>query len=150
MELDELGCAAPVGLPGSFDVLGVASLATTADPAAVLRRARAAMGPDGRLLLFEPYRRARWWGTLTDVVAPLVRRLTGLKVNLPVAALVREAGFTIGTIERVAMPTSIVPLRSFCLIVGYPVASNGAVDAGVAAAAAGEGVQGVQAVQVGR
>jgi len=142
--LDEFTGAAPAGLPAAFDVVGVASLAAAADPAAMLARVRAAMGPDGRLLLFEPYRRARWSGTLTDVVAPLVRRLTGFKVNLPVAALVREAGFVIGTIERVAMPSSIGPSWSFCRIVAYPVAPNGAGDAGIRVAAD------VPAGQVGR
>lgn len=152
VELDEFGAGTPSGLPATFDVIGVASLATAPEPAAVLARVRAAMGPDGRLLLFEPYRRARWSGTFTDAVAPPVRRLTGITVNLPVAALVREAGFVIGTIERVVMPTSIVPTSllpaslgpgsSFCRIVAYPVSPNGAGDAGTHAA--------VHAGQVGR
>ncbi len=128
VKLEDLALEESLELPDSFDVLGVVSLARSAEPAALLRKARAVMSSDGRLLLLEPYRRARWSGTLTDVVAPLVARLTGIEVNLPVAALVREAGFVIGTIERVTMPTPIVPLRSFCLIVGYPAAPNRAAD----------------------
>jgi hypothetical protein len=121
-------------------VVGVLALATADDPAALLRRARAALAPGGRLLLFEPYRRAGWAGVATRWSAPLVRALTGLRVDLPVPALVREAGFVIATIERVTMPTPIAPLRSFCVVVTCPVdddrqavgeVTTGAVVAGV-------------------
>ena len=51
----------------------------------------------------------------------MVRALTGVRVDLPVPVLVRNAGFVIATIERVTMPTPIAPLRSFCLVVTCPV-----------------------------
>lgn len=87
------------------------------DPSEFLAKARAALPPGGRLVLLEPYRRPRWAGRLADLAAPLLRRLTGLQVNLPVPAMVRDAGFVIASIERVTMPTAIGPLRRFCLIV---------------------------------
>lgn len=120
-------------LPAGTDVVGVATLAASAEPAALLALAAQALGPGGRLMLFEPYRRPRWSGMLADLAAPALRKLTRLQVNLPVPALVRQAGFVIATIERVSMPTPIAPLRSFCLIVAYP---TGAVQP--AAASAGQ------------
>jgi len=131
VELGRLGDASLPLPAGRFTIVGVAELARADDPAALLQAARQALPSDGRLLLFEPYRRARWVGTLTGLVAPLVRRCTGLRVDLPTVALVRRAGFVIATVERVSMPTLIAPLRSFCLVVGHP--ADGAAPSNVAA-----------------
>ncbi len=102
-------------------VIGVTALAGLAahggEPLELLQRARVALAPGGRLLLVEPYRRSRSAGRLADLLAPPLARLTGLRPNLPVPHLVRQAGFTIASVERVTMPTLLAPLRSFCLIV---------------------------------
>lgn len=108
----------PAPSPPPHALLGVAALAGgDGDPLELLDRARLALAPGGRLLLLEPYRRTRWIGRLADLTAPGLRRITRLRLDLPVADLVRRAGFVIASVERVSMPTLIAPLRSFCLIV---------------------------------
>ena len=111
--------------PARLDTaVGVLVLARAQDPAATLRTLHHALGPGGRLFLLEPYRRAGWVGTLADLASPLLARLTRLRVNLALPGLVRQAGFVIATVERFTMPTTIVPLRSFCLVVAQvPVAA---------------------------
>ena len=111
--------------PARLDTaVGVLVLARAQDPAATLRTLHHALGPGGRLFLLEPYRRAGWVGTLADLASPLLARLTRLRVNLALPGLVRQAGFVIATVERFTMPTTIVPLRSFCVVVAQvPVAA---------------------------
>jgi SAM-dependent methyltransferase len=101
-----------------FDTaLCVLRLAVEDHPADVLGAVAKALRPDGRLLLIEPYRRPRWNGRVTDLAAPWVRSTVGLRVNHPVPALLRQAGFVVASIERFTMPTVVAPLRSFCQVI---------------------------------
>lgn len=118
------GAVAPIPPAASpRSLLGVCALAASPQPATLLSGVRAQLEPGDRLLLLEPYRRIGWSGRLGVLARPLVQRLTGLRTDLPVADLLRRAGFTIATVERVTMPTAIIPLRSFCLVVAEPARS---------------------------
>jgi SAM-dependent methyltransferase len=121
-DLAELATAAPHPAPtdGYAAVLSVVHLARLDDPVDALVRARRALCPGGRLLLLEPNRRTGWRGIAADLATPLLRLATGLRADLPVPALVREAGFTITSVERTTMPTPVAPLRSFVRLVAVP------------------------------
>lgn len=118
---DVLDAAKHQPLTGLTHVVAVAELARCRNvhgAREALVAARQALGPGGRLTLVEPYRRTgRVWG-LVAAWSPLWRLVLGLRSDLPLPALVRDAGFTLASVERFTMPTLFPPLRSFCSIVG--------------------------------
>jgi hypothetical protein len=65
----------------------------------------------------EPHRPPGARGWLADRLARLVRARYLVRPDLPVPALVRDAGFVISSIERFTMPTRVLPLRPFVQIV---------------------------------
>jgi demethylmenaquinone methyltransferase/2-methoxy-6-polyprenyl-1,4-benzoquinol methylase len=77
---------------GSFDAVYAAmSLSATADPAAAVEGARAALRPGGRLVVLDarPFRRAPWTA-LSPVVEPVARRLTNWHPETDVAGAMRD------------------------------------------------------------
>ncbi len=113
-------------------VMSVAALAADPAPAEALERAVAAAGAHGVLVALEPYRPPGLRGWLADRAAGAVRARYGVRVDLPVPALVREAGFVISSIERFTMPTRVLPLRPFVEIVARPApVPEGGAQAGV-------------------
>jgi hypothetical protein len=108
---------------GPFDsVVTILHLAALAEPLDRLRRLGGLLGPDGRLLLFEPLRRPGWRGRAADAVR-LARRPgrprrpgRGSPVGLrpiahPLPALVRRAGLVPTSVERITMPSPLPPMR---------------------------------------
>ncbi len=116
-----LGGTGAVALSGPVHVVGVFDLARCRNVATALETlvaARNVLGPGGRLDLVEPYRRTGRVWALAAALSPLWQQLFGLRLDLPLPALVREAGFTLAAVERFTMPTLFPPLRPFCSIVG--------------------------------
>lgn len=110
--------AAAPAVPGETyrAVVAVGRLSTHPDPAAWLAACFGLLHPNGRLLIVEPYRRPGLFGRVQAVAAPTVARRFGYRIDLPVPALVRAAGFVIATVERFTMPTHLVPLRPFMFV----------------------------------
>ena len=97
-----------------FDtVVGVAALAAADDPAGDLDRVRLLLRPGGRLDLVEPYRRPGWRGRASSMLAGPVSKRFGMRPDLSVVDLVRNAGFALASTERMTMPTLVTPLRWF-------------------------------------
>lgn len=97
-----------------FDtVVGVGALARASDPAAVLSQALSLLRPGGRLALVEPYRPPGWRGRLGSLLSGPVSKRFGLRPDLAVVDLVRNAGFALASTERMTMPTLVAPLRWF-------------------------------------
>jgi hypothetical protein len=104
-----------------FDtVISVLHLAGVDDARRRLAALRAVLHPSGHLSAVEPYRRVGWRGAVAGASMPLVRASTGLRIDHPVPALVRAAGFTIVSIERKTMPGLWVPFRSVVELTAVP------------------------------
>jgi hypothetical protein len=104
-------------------VVSVAGIAASTEPAADLRRAAEALAGGGTMVALEPHRPPGVRGWLAQRTAAAVRGRYGVRPDLAVPALVRDAGFVISSIERFTMPTRVLPLRPFVEIVARQMGS---------------------------
>lgn len=101
---------------GFFDtVVSTLVLCTVADPSRALAEVKRVLRPGGELRFYEHVRAANPLGALgQDIVTPLWRYIAaGCHPNRDIVRAVRDAGFTIETLEA---KTPVPPLPPFCIV----------------------------------
>lgn len=100
-----------------FDyVFGVAALANVADLARFLSGVAGLLRPDGQIWLIEPAYHPGLVSAALNTLWANHRSVRGLHIGRNLAATVRSIGFTITDLERLTMPTSVRPLKTFLSI----------------------------------
>lgn len=97
-------------------VIGVAALAEVVDLGRLMSGIARLLRPDGRLWLVEPGYSPGLCAAAVTTLWSYHPALRGRHVGRNLAATVRSVGFTITDLERLTMPTTVRPLRSFLSI----------------------------------
>jgi hypothetical protein len=102
----------PTDGEGPFDhVVSIFFLATVADPAAELDRARQRLGADGTFVFLEPVAATGLGWRGQRLMSPMVRAMAGWRPDREVAALLRAADLVIGELIRTPLPRYLWPLH---------------------------------------
>lgn len=94
-------------------VVAAARLLAHADLPEAIEAIDRLLAPDGHLLLAEP---TRGWGHLPGLVASVDRRRTDIHLLRDVPRALRAGGFACTHLERITMPTRLLPLRPWVLL----------------------------------
>ncbi len=107
------GASDPVG---TYDtIVSVLHLATVEDLPAELNAVRQLLAPEGRLLFLEPVREPGFGERLRSAASPVVRLVSGWRVDRDLPLAIRSNHLTIVDIERINMPPIVWPIRTFVL-----------------------------------
>jgi SAM-dependent methyltransferase len=101
---------------GTYDaIVSVLHLATVEDLPAELAAAGRLLAPDGQLLFLEPAREPGFGHRLRSMASPMVRLVSGWKIDRDLPLAIRSNHLIIIDIERINMPPVVWPIRTFVL-----------------------------------
>ncbi len=116
---------------GTYDtIVSVLHLATVEDLPAELNAVRQLLAPEGRLLFLEPVREPGFGERLRSAASPVVRLVSGWRVDRDLPLAIRSNHLSIVDIERINMPPIVWPIRTFVLGAAQPRADAPAGESG--------------------